>query len=255
MITVPGYAIGQARDGTAKHTRLVEHLLVCLPHAGGSAAAYRSWREIAPSSLGICAIEMRGRLSRIDEAPHQTIDAIVEELAYARPWSLAERWSLFGHSMGAVVAFELVRRLRASSAALPSHVIVSGHRAPHLPDTRSPIAHLADGDFLRELSQFGGLPEIIMTSCELRELVLPALRADVQAIERYRYRPAPPLDVPITALAGADDPFVTRSQLAGWIAHTDRAFRIRTFPGGHFYMHDHAADVLETVLNVVRHAV
>jgi len=142
----------------------------------------------------------------------------------------------FGHSMGALVSFELARRLREQGMPGPVHLIVSGHRAPQLQDPRPPIHLLPDPDFWRHLRELGGTPQEVLQDPELMELLLPTLRADFAVCENYVYAVDEPLDCCITAFGGRNDPRVTQNELCAWQAQTRGSFSVRMFPGGHFFV-------------------
>jgi surfactin synthase thioesterase subunit len=154
-------------------------------------------------------------------------------------------FAVFGHSMGAVLASEFVRALAASGGPLPSHLIVSGRRPPHVPDPESPLHGLPDAEFVAEINRrFGGIPAAVMEHADLVELLLPSLRADMRAIETYRPMPRPPLPCPISVFAGAQDRLAPRDHLEAWRTETTSTFRVRVFPGDHFYLNVRRDDVL-----------
>jgi medium-chain acyl-[acyl-carrier-protein] hydrolase len=166
------------------------------------------------------------------------IGAVVDELAPRVAEAGEGRFAIFGHSMGALVAFELARRLRALGGPTPLALLVAGMGAPHCPPSRPPARHLPDDEFIVAVDRYGGLPAAVLESDELLELVLPALRADFEAAETYRYVPGEPLDVPIVAAAGVEDAFVPDGTLEAWADHTSVGCEARRMPGGHFFLHE-----------------
>jgi medium-chain acyl-[acyl-carrier-protein] hydrolase len=146
-------------------------------------------------------------------------------------------FALFGHSMGAPVSFELTRRLRRRGGVQPLHLFVSGRNAPHLRDTRPQRHKMSDADLLAEVRRYGGTPEEVLRDPELMGLVLPVLRADIQVIETWPHTPGEPLDIPISAFGGLDDPGTSRPELEEWRAHTRREFALQMMPGDHFFIH------------------
>jgi len=205
------------------------------PYAGGGTHVYQRWWPSIPSDVEFCAISLPGRGTRIRDTPYSKsavlVDALVRDMA---PY-LDKPYVFFGHSMGAIVSFELCRQLRASGYPLPLHLFVSGCHAPHLPDPH-PIHHLPEKEFLEELFALGGLPQEILDSKELMELILPGIRADFTLVETYSYVEGVPLECPITALGGADDPLVTQETLSAWRIHTSNTFDAKTFQGNHFFI-------------------
>ena len=224
--------------------------LICFPHAGGPAAAYRPWAPLVPDDVELVAIELPARWTRIAEPALRSIEAIVDALEPELVPLTTDRYALFGHSMGAIVAFELARRLRALGLPPPSRLIVSAARAPHLP--REPdIHHLPEPQFLDGVVGYGGMPAAVLDEPGLLEMVLPSLRGDFTAIERWRYRPGPPLEVPISAFGGTEDPTVDRAQLAAWGEHTRAGFEAQQLPGDHFYLDDRRAELVQILATLV----
>ncbi len=215
--------------------------LLCFPCAGGGASAYFSWsKALADQPIEVASIQLPGRESRIRESPYVDLDALVESLGFAIESNADRPLAFFGHSMGALLVFELTRWLRDRGRALPLHVFVAGARAPQLPRTE-PALHAISGDdaFLDAVARrYGGIPRAVMASREFRELVAPALRADLRMNEAYRYRAAGPLPVSISAYGGDEDPSVREDWLIQWREQTSATFAHRMFRGDHFFLND-----------------
>lgn len=150
---------------------------------------------------------------------------------------LDQPFAFFGHSMGALVSFELARQLRKSYGLTPIHLFVSGHRAPQLLLPDAPIHALPEAEFIEKLRNMNGTPIKVLEHAELMELTLPALRADFAVCETYSYISEPPLDCPITAYGGLKDNRVSHGQLEAWRAQTSDSFTLQLFPGDHFFLH------------------
>jgi medium-chain acyl-[acyl-carrier-protein] hydrolase len=213
--------------------------LVCFPHAGGTAAAYLSWsRALEHAPIEVVAAELPGRSSRSGEPPCTDLDRIAGGFAdLVAPFG-DRPFALFGHSLGAIVAFEVARRLRDRGRPAPAHLFVSGAFAPQLASAGAPLRFI-EGDtvFLEAVAaKYGGVPKIVLEQAELRASLVPALRADLSLTETYAYRAAPPLDCPIAAYAGASDPIVPADGLAAWREQTAAGFSYRLFDGHHFYL-------------------
>jgi pyochelin biosynthetic protein PchC len=205
--------------------------LVCFPHAGGSASFFHTLSKLLHPQVEVLAIQYPGRQDRRSEPLVPDIGELAERIAEAlRPWD--DRPSaLFGHSMGAVVAFETARLLPKEPTAL----FASGRRAPT--SVREDSLHLADDRTLvAELLRLDATAATLLEDEEMLAMILPALRNDYRAVERYRYRPGPPADFPITALIGDSDPRVTREEAHAWSGLTTAPFTLRAVPGGHFYL-------------------
>lgn len=233
--------------GPAKRLRLL-----CLPYAGGSASIFRAWPERLPRELDVCAIQPPGRGNRLAERPFVRLDDLLPPLVEAVLPLLDLPYALFGHSLGALVAFELARRLRARTGTRPAVLFVSGCRAPQLPDHAVHIHGLPDDEFLARLAAVNGIPAEVLESRDLLDLLLPLLRADVEAAETYRWRPGPPLGCAISSLWSEDDPYVTRTDSEAWGAHTTVDFSTHAFPGGHFFLHSAESALLDVIGRALR---
>lgn len=212
--------------------------LFCLPFAGGSASTFRTWSTLLPADVEVCAIQPPGRESRIAEAPFTQLATLVQTLAYIIQPYLALPFALFGHSLGALVAFELTRQLRREQLPEPRQLFVSARRAPQLAETDAPIHQLPDAEFVQELRRYNGTPEAVLRHAELLALLLPVLRADFALHETYVYLPEPPLDCPIVAFGGLEDPLVQRDDLTAWRTQTRQRFDAHLLPGDHFFINN-----------------
>jgi medium-chain acyl-[acyl-carrier-protein] hydrolase len=221
--------------------------LFCLPHAGGGASAFRGWADVLPADVEVCPVQLPGRENRIAEPAFDRLEPLVEALADAIDGYLDRPFALFGHSNGALMAFELSRTLRARGRPGPAHLFASGRRAPDLPADSDPIHALPEAELLGELQRLGGLPPQLLEHRELLELLVPLLRADVAIHETYHFSEQAPLDCPITAYGGVADPKVSRAQLEAWGRHGAPPFTVRMVPGGHFYLQDDRAATLRTL--------
>lgn len=202
--------------------------LVCFPHAGGSASFYRGWAEHLPSGVELAIAMYPGREDRLLDPHPDTLEELAAEFAPSVPWDVPP--VLFGHSMGAAVAFEVARRMTHP----PVRLIVSGHPAPH--QQRLQDVHLrADDGLLEELRAIGGPTVGLLDHPQVRDLVLPMIRADYRLSERYRPGRRRPLPVPITALIGRADPEVDEAEARAWADWTESGFELNTVPGGHFH--------------------
>jgi medium-chain acyl-[acyl-carrier-protein] hydrolase len=213
--------------------------LFSFPYAGGDISTFSPWAESLPPDIELCPVQLPGRGRRALEPAYSEIGLLVDALADGLSPALDMPFAFFGHSMGALVCFELSRALRRRGGPRPCHLLVSGRPAPQLPSRYGPLAHLDDDDeLLVHLHHRYGyaLPEDDERLDDLLQLMAPTIRSDVMISDGYRYRDEEPLDCPITAFGGLDDSTVTREELAGWQAQTRGRFEIRMLPGGHFYL-------------------
>jgi surfactin synthase thioesterase subunit len=220
--------------------------LFCLPYAGGSASVFREWQQELPVGTGVYAIQLPGRENRIAETPIRDMTTIVEAMANAIIPHLQLPFMLFGHSLGARIAFELVRHLRRNWGIRPARLIVAGSRAPQMPEPR-PLHHLPEVEFLKELRRFSGTPEAIFQSKELMALLLPMLRADFAVDETYIYREEAPLDCPISAFCGTRDEEAKREDMQAWADYTRSEFTLEMIEGEHFFLKTQRAMLLQAV--------
>jgi surfactin synthase thioesterase subunit len=236
------YTSGAARDGEAAGERGKPMRLVCFPHAGGAATAYAPLARALPATIETLALQYPGRQDRLAEPAVESIDELVAAvLPELRPW-LDRPFAFFGHSTGAIVAYEVARVLQDEQGLMPVGLIASGRRGPST--HRAEHVHRGgDRSLLREVARLGGTPPELLADEEVQQLMLPALRGDYKAIETYEWRPGPPLDCPIFAVVGEDDPLATESEAAAWRAQTSAGFELHVLPGRHFYLVDQQHEV------------
>lgn len=220
--------------------------LFCLPYAGGGAPIFHSWAAALPAGIELCPVQYPGRGSRLAEPPHRTIASLAQALLPALRPLLDRPFALFGHSMGALLGFELARMLHHEGRS-PAQLFVSAHRAPQLPDTEEPLHALPEPELIEQLRKLNGTPPEILAHAELLELMLPVLRADFAACETYAYAPGPPLACPLTAFGGLRDPHVPREALAAWQTQTSGPFALRMFPGDHFFLSSDQQQLLAAI--------
>jgi medium-chain acyl-[acyl-carrier-protein] hydrolase len=222
--------------------------LFCLPHAGGAASAYLSWGRALGPAIQLWAVQPPGRESRLDEAPVADARAVIEGIATAMAPLLDRPFVIFGHSMGGILSLELARELRRRALPAPRRMFVSGSRCPTRPQ-RTPMLHrLGDADFLAEVSgRYNGIPQAVLETPELVELLLPALRADITLLELHQYVAEPPLDVPFTVFHGTEDKSLLPEEIQAWREVTTATCEFRALPGGHFYFHDPGSKFLQVL--------
>lgn len=222
--------------------------MFCFPFAVGAASVYGQWSRWLPPFVKVVPVEYPGHGRQFGQPPLADIDQIVGVLTDDLMTKLDVPFLLFGHSMGALVAFEVARELRRRGAPLPAKIYASATRPPSNPQRDEPgedISALTNDELRARLIEFGGTPQEVLDSAEFMEVMLPIVRADLAACENYRYRPEAPLPCPITALGGADDDTFDQAELLDWRAVTSTSFELVTMPGGHFYPRTHTAALLK----------
>jgi medium-chain acyl-[acyl-carrier-protein] hydrolase len=221
--------------------------LICFPHAGGGASSFRQWPSLLPPDVDACLIQLPGRENRLAERPFSHVLPLVETLVRVLEPVLHQPFALFGHSMGALVAFELARALRASGAPQPIHLLVAGRQPPQMPNIEPPIGGLPDDDFLAEVRRLNGTSDAVLGHPELMRLMTPLLRADIGVCETYQYADAPPLQCPLSVFAARSDAGAPPDRMAGWSRQTTARCRLHTFIGDHFFVQREAAAVVARV--------
>ncbi|MGD9647813.1 MAG: thioesterase II family protein [Pirellulales bacterium] len=223
--------------------------LVCLPYAGGSAAAFRGWPAELPSHVELWGVQLPGRASRRDEPPLTRMESLVEvlaaELVAAHSAALGSKpFALCGHSMGALVAFELARRLRDRYELPVAGLLVAGRGAPHVPDPGPALACGSEPALVAELRRLGGAPAAVLDDPQRRARLLRLIRADFAVCETYAFAPAAALDCPIGVFGGVEDHDWPLPTLEAWQQHTSGECRVHVLPGGHFFIDTARADFL-----------
>lgn len=223
--------------------------LFFFPHAGGGASAFYQWSRVLPKEITSYAIQLPGRETRLREPLRREVSplvaALVEEL---RPYLETTPFLFWGHSMGALLGFELTRHLQQHGLPTPQRLLVSGYNAPHIPYADPHIHHLPEADFIAALQALKGTPEMVLNDDELRDLVLPIVRADFQLVETYVHEEAEPLHCPITVLDGVADDKTNKTDLQEWQRQSTQLLEMFTFPGDHFFLYDLQPKLTSTVL-------
>jgi surfactin synthase thioesterase subunit/glycosyltransferase involved in cell wall biosynthesis len=220
--------------------------LFCFPYAGGGTLTYLSWKDALKGGADIVAVRPPARESRIRDAPFEDMDGLLEALhSEIEPHLESRRFAFFGHSMGAGIAFELARRLENTR---PELLIVSSAKAPRYRRQPSQEPDPSDSELLERVRALEGIPGDVLDNPALLELALPALRADTRLYRRHFFRPGKPLPVPIVAYGGESDPNLAPELLSGWADETQAEFKLRSFPGGHFYFNNPNSGFFEALL-------
>lgn len=210
--------------------------LFCFSYAGGGGSVFHAWGERLPREVDVLAAQLPGREARIAEAPVRRIEPLVGALHGAIMGHLDKPYAFFGHSMGALVAFELARQLRRGGDPEPAHLFLAAFRAPQLPNPNIRIWHLPD-EVLKTVLRNEGTPEKVLDNEELMRALLPTLRADLELCDTYEYRDEPPLAIPMTVFGGTHDVRVSRDDLEQWRAQAAGHIRISMLTGSHFFVH------------------
>jgi medium-chain acyl-[acyl-carrier-protein] hydrolase len=218
--------------------------MFCFPYAGASASIFRSWHTRLPEQVETYGIQLPGRGNRTFEPPFTRVSELVDKLGAALLPLLDRPFVFFGHSMGAILSFELARSLRRNQQVSPAHLFVSGRRAPQIADTSPPLHLMNDVSFLTTVKELNGTPPEVLANVELLQLLLPALRADTELCETYAYVNDAPLPCPITAFGGRSDDEETLNLMEGWRLQTQNRFCLHPLEGDHFFIRSSEQELL-----------
>ena len=225
--------------------------LFCFPYAGGGDFIFREWQNGLPDDIEVCPVQLPGRGARIIEPPFTELVPLIEAASLALAPHLDRPFAFFGHSMGALIGFEIARQLRRDNGSQPVHLFVSGRCSPQT--VKDPTLHeLPDSEFIETLRRLNGTPKEMLEDPALMELVLPIIRADFAVCNSYIYAPEPPFDFPITAFGGLEDQTVSRVCLEGWRKHTTNSFIVRMLPGDHFFLNTLRSPLLAAIVKGLR---
>lgn len=222
--------------------------VVCFPHAGGSASYFFPFSAQMPGDVEVLAVQYPGRHDRHREAPFESIEDFVEPITAALSPYREHELAFFGHSLGALVGFEVARRLEERGHTLATF-FASGRRAPSTWRDERPET-LTDNEFIAEIEKLNGTSSQVFADQDLVRMVLPTLRSDYTAAATYRAGPDQALNSPVVAVIGDDDPKCTRTEAEAWSRHVRSAFELTVFSGGHFYLDDHRQDLIKLVAGV-----
>lgn len=221
--------------------------LFCFAHAGGGAAAFRPWQRRLAPSVDVRPVLLPGRETRLREKPYRRMAEVLGPLCDGLLPLLDRPFALFGHSLGAAIAYETAREITARGWGEPLHLFVSARRAPHLPARLPPLHDLPEEEFLTAVARMGGTPPEVLEHPGLLKAFATALRADFEMHETYVPLPGGLLACPVTALVGARDPQVGTDEMAGWRDTTRGAFALRVVEGDHFYLREATGEPLATI--------
>lgn len=225
--------------------------LLCFPHAGGSGGLFQTWLWRLPPVIELWSANMPGRGVRFGERPLASLEPVADAIAVAVVCEPGAPFAFFGFSMGALIAFEVVRRIQAAGARTPVHLFAAACRGPSLPSRNPNLHDLPTAQMIKKLRELGGTPDAVLSEEALLQQTLPVIRADLELIETYKYAPGPPLDCPITVMGGEDDPMVSPAELQGWVHESMRACRLKLFPGQHFFVSGREAAVMHTIVDAL----
>jgi medium-chain acyl-[acyl-carrier-protein] hydrolase len=226
--------------------------LFCFSYAGGGASVFYPWSQALPPSVELCPVQLPGRENRLNEPPYRGLRPLLHALAPSLQPYLDVPFAFFGHSLGALVGFELARRFRRQHLPTPVHLFVSGREAPQIRDLDPPIHALPEAAFIEKLRRYDGTPVALLENPDIMAVFLPTLRADFALSETYVYDDEAPLACPISAFGGLQDAEVSQADLTAWRHQTGGRFALRLFLGGHFFLREQQPALLQAVFQDLR---
>jgi medium-chain acyl-[acyl-carrier-protein] hydrolase len=224
----------------------------CFHFAGGSASQFRPWDGMISNEIEILGVQLPGREARYHEPPMRDLAALIKVLGPALTSYIDRPFALFGHSLGALIAFEFARWLRRNSHPAPSGLFVASQPAPQLPRTYAPTHDLPEAELLDVLRMYGGTTESVLTNSQVMQIFLPTIRADLEMNRMYEYAPDAPLACTIDAFCGEADPICSEHAILAWKEQALSRFRCHFFPGGHFFFQKQPNLILSSLTEHLR---
>ena len=221
--------------------------LFCFPYSGASPHVFYPWLDEFPDEIEIAPIQLPGYGARVYEPPRDDLPALISSLCRALVPHISGPFAFFGHSLGALVCYEVARELRRSGHPVPCRIFAAGRQAPHIATKFASVRELSRSEFVEVLRRFQGTPETLLRNPEMLDLFLPVIRAGFLLNESYIYRDEPPLACAISTFGGLDDDWVEQGDLLAWAQHTAGPFSARLFPGNHFFIHSAQSPIIGAI--------
>ncbi|KIL51087.1 thioesterase II family protein [Jeotgalibacillus campisalis] len=229
-----------------------KYRIFCFPYAGGSSSIYNSWYKHLPDDIELFSIELPGRGRRISEPPIRNMNLLIRTMVKELlPYFKEKRFIFFGHSMGALISYELAITLLNSEGISPEKLFVSAHRAPHIPRVSSQTFKQSDEILIQKLKELNGTAEVILNTPELLDLILPIMRADLELCETYKFNHSYPLPIPITAFAGDSDKNVLIDSVTKWDDVTSDKFNLEIVKGDHFFINEQSEEITKKIVELL----
>ena len=228
-----------------------EATLYIFHYSGGGASSFRPLVKAINSAINVIGVQLPGRENRFQEPCIEDLDTVIHDLIKAFGSYMTQNAIFLGHSMGGGLAYECVNAMRLKGISLPKHLVVSGRRAPHRPSSHVLRSDLTDKEMVEVLNQFGGLNDEIMQNEEVLSFILPLMRADLKVLEQLTPKVGVPLNIPITAIGGAQDRLVLEEDLQAWKGYTIADFKCQMFEGGHFFLLKESLNQVGQFINAI----
>lgn len=225
-----------------------EMKLFCFPYAGASAMVYTKWKAHLAEGIELIPVELAGRGRYLGTPFYDSFEDMIEDVYCKIENKLDDGpYSIFGHSMGSWIAYDLAHKISELKRPEPEHIFFSGRRAPHIESRRMKYYELPDDEFLDEVYRLGGTPKELLENKELLTMFLPVLRADFRLVDLYQYEERPgKLSCNISVLSGEEDA-ISLPDLRAWELHSSADCTVHMLPGGHFFINEHITRVTDIV--------
>lgn len=217
--------------------------IYCLPFAGGSQQSYGQFTDYENEYINFIALELPGRGNRWKEPLLKDVHAMADDVFHQINNELAQPYAIYGHSMGSLIGYLLIKKILSNQLPAPLHLFCSGAHEPTRPMVEKPRHLFSKEDFIKKLKQLGGSPDEVLDDPVMLDFYEPLLRADFQATDSYIHQPSAPFDIPITVMIGTDEG-ITMEQALAWQQETTVPIEVIHFPGKHFFIFDHVADII-----------
>ncbi len=221
--------------------------LFCFHYLGGGASMFRQWRNGLSPEIEVCPIQLPGRENRLSEQPFVQMSHLVETLAQVLHPYLDKPFAFYGHSLGALISFELARQLRRQYNLSPVHLFAAASFATQLINPLQTMGERNDSEWIRELPRLIDAPKSLLENADFVQTLLPTIKADSQIVSTYTFYSEAPLDCPISAFAGIQDHLVKLDDISPWQQHTCSIFKQRMFPGNHLFCNSDRSLLLQAI--------
>jgi medium-chain acyl-[acyl-carrier-protein] hydrolase len=222
--------------------------LFCLPYAGGSAMVYNRWKLSINGMIQIRPVELTGRGKRFTEPYYDNLMQAVDDIYRLVKPELNGLYAFYGHSMGSLLVYELVRKINSLPHPQPVHLFLSGGSPPHIRKSDKVYHKMPEEQFKEEIFKMGGTPREVFENKELLEIFIPLLRADYKILETYEFQPEHPVfDCGITLFNGKEDEEVTSDEIRQWQRYTKVQCPLHEYESGHFFIHDQMEDIVQII--------
>jgi medium-chain acyl-[acyl-carrier-protein] hydrolase len=226
-------------------------VLYIFHYSGGGACSFRRLVEGLDSGINVIGVQLPGRENRFQESCIEDLDTVMHDLIKAFRSYMAPNAIFLGHSMGARLAFECVQAIRLHGISLPKHLIISGRRAPHRPNSDILRSDLTNEEMITVLKKYGGVNDALLADEDVLSFLLPLMRSDLRLLEQFQPKVTLPLTIPMTAIGGAQDRLVSKEDLQAWKEYTIADFKCQMFEGGHFFLLKESLNSVAQLLNTI----